>query len=133
MQDSVKGFTLVELLIVIVIIGVLGALVAPDMFSKVGSSERSAALAQMQMFETSLDTYFLDVGNYPQSLNELRRSNQKGWDGPYLKKDVPKDPWGNDYILQTPGPDGSAFLIKSLGSDGQPGGTEDAADIEVRR
>lgn len=126
-----SGFTLIELLIVIVIIGLLGSLVAPQMFSKIGSSKQSTAKAQMQMFETSLDTYFLDVGSYPQSLEQLRMSNETGWDGPYLKKAIPMDPWGNPYQLQVPGPDGVPYLLTSLGRDARTGGEGEDADIIV--
>ncbi len=125
------GFTLVELLIVIVIIGLLGSLVAPQMFGNIGKSKVSVAKAQMQMFETSLDTYFLDVGNYPKNLQELRSSNAKGWAGPYLKKELPLDPWGNPYQLQVPGANGEPYLIVSLGKDNQVGGEGEDADIVV--
>lgn len=125
-----SGFTLVELLIVIVIIGLLGSLVAPEMFSKIGSSKQSTAKAQMQMFETALDTYYLDVGDYPEDLNSLTKSDVAGWDGPYIKK-LPLDPWGNPYMLTTPGPDGASYVIMSLGKDGQQGGDGENEDIKV--
>lgn len=124
-----KGFTLIELLIVIVIIGLLASLVAPTMFSKVSSSQRSTASAQMQMFETALDTYRLDNGTYPKTLEELRKSDKPTWDGPYMPKDIPLDPWGNPYVYKTPGEDGAPYYLASYGSDGQPGGTDDAEDI----
>ncbi|XOV79225.1 MAG: type II secretion system major pseudopilin GspG [Aestuariibacter sp.] len=130
-SPKTNGFTLVELLIVIVIIGLLGSLVAPDMFRNLGKSKQSTAKAQMQMFETSLDTYFLDVGAYPSSLNELRSSNVQGWDGPYLKKDVPLDPWGNEYLISVPGENGQPYTLRSLGKDGQNGGTGENEDIVV--
>jgi len=126
-----SGFTLVELLIVIVIIGLLGSLVAPEMFSKIGSSKQSTAKAQMQFFETALDTYYLDVGQYPSDLQSLKNSNENGWDGPYIKKDVPLDPWGNAYQLTVPGPDGANYQITSFGKDGQPGGKDENEDIKV--
>ena len=126
-----SGFTLVELLIVIVIIGLLGSLVAPQMFSKIGSSKQSTAKAQMQMFETALDTYYLDVGNYPKSLDSLKASTERGWDGPYIKKDVPLDPWGNPYSLTVPGPSGENYVITSYGKDGQQGGEGENQDIRV--
>ncbi|MBE1302119.1 MAG: type II secretion system protein GspG [Alteromonadaceae bacterium] len=130
-MKKVSGFTLVELLIVIVIIGLLGSLVAPQMFGKIGSSKQSTAKAQMQMFETALDTYYLDVGEYPKSLQSLKSSNARGWDGPYIKKDVPLDPWGNPYQLTVPGPNGENYEISSFGKDGQQGGDDENQDIKV--
>ena len=124
-----KGFTLIELLIVIVILGLLASLVAPTMFSKVSSSQRNTAAAQMQMMQTSLDTYLLDMGDYPATLEELRRSDKKGWDGPYLPKAVPMDPWGNPYVYRTPGENGAPFYLASLAKDGQIGGEGDNMDI----
>jgi general secretion pathway protein G len=99
------------------------------MFSKVESSKRNAALAQMQMLQTSLDTYRLDMGNYPTSLNELRASDKNGWDGPYIPKEVPNDPWGNAYIFESPGDNGKAFNLLSYGKDGQAEGKDDDEDL----
>jgi len=126
------GFTLIELLIVIVILGLLLSLVAPAMFSKVSSSQRKTALAQMQMITTSLDTYRLDLGEYPATLDELRHSTKKGWDGPYLPRDVPLDPWGNPYVYTVPGEDGKPYAILSYGKDGRLGGEGDDADITLQ-
>jgi general secretion pathway protein G len=123
------GFTLIELLIVIVILGLLLSLVAPTMFSKVSSSQRKTAMAQMQMLATSLDTFRLDLGGYPVNLAELRQSTQAGWDGPYLPRDVPLDPWGHPYQYKVPGDNGQPYTLSSLGKDGSPGGEGDAEDI----
>lgn len=123
------GFTLIELLIVIVILGLLLSLVAPTMFSKVSSSQRKTAMAQMQMLATSLDTYRLDLGDYPPNLAELRQSTRPGWDGPYLPRELPMDPWGNPYQYQVPGEDNQPFSLRSFGKDGAPGGEDDAEDI----
>lgn len=128
-QKRHQGFTLIELLIVITILGLLMSLVAPKMFNKADSTKRNVASAQIQNIETALDTFRLDVGDYPENLSELRKSTKRGWDGPYLPKDVPLDPWGNEYEYQSPGEDGAAFTLKSLGKDGQVGGDEDDADI----
>lgn len=127
--NAMRGFTLIELLIVIVILGMLMSLVAPAMFSKVDSSKVKTAKAQMEMFRTSLDTYRLDMGGYPQSLDLLFRSDEPGWDGPYLPKKVPLDPWGNEYVYKVPGEDGMPFSLVSYGRDGREGGEDDAADI----
>ena len=124
-----KGFTLIELLIVIVILGLLYSLVAPAMFSKVDSTKVKSAQIQLEMLRTSMEAYRLDMGDYPNSLSELRESSGAGWDGPYLPKSVPKDPWGNDYLYRVPGDGGAAFSLMSLGKDGREGGSDDAADI----
>lgn len=123
------GFTLIELMIVLVILGLLGSLVAPQMFSKVSSTKRKTAAAQMQMFQTALDTYRLDTGDYPNSLEELVRSTRSGWDGPYIPKAVPADPWGNQYIYKTPGDNGAEFSLMSYGKDNQPGGEGESQDV----
>ncbi|WP_144213618.1 type II secretion system major pseudopilin GspG [Shewanella donghaensis] len=128
-ESRESGFTLIELLIVIVILGLLMSLVAPTMFSKVDSSKIKTAEAQMQMLQTSLDTYRLDIGSYPESLSELRTSNKRGWDGPYLPREVPLDPWGNSYNYSRSSNSGEPFSLSSYGRDGQEGGEGDDADI----
>ncbi|UCX03970.1 type II secretion system major pseudopilin GspG [Shewanella glacialimarina] len=129
MKKIQKGFTLIELLIVIVILGLLMSLVAPTMFSKVESSKSKTAMVQMEMIATSLDTYRLDIGSYPKSLEELRSSTLPKWDGPYLPKNVPLDPWNNPYIYSVPGENGEPYTMKSYGKDGQVGGEGDNAEI----
>ena len=129
-----RGFTLLELLVVIVIIGLLAAYVGPKYFSQLGKSEVTIAKAQIDAFEKSLDTYRLDVGRYPtteEGLNALMAAPPAAaakWNGPYLKKGVPADPWGHAYQYRAPGSK-SEYDIVSLGKDGQPGGTGDNADI----
>ena len=128
-----QGFTLIELLIVMVILGILAALVGPRMFGKVGKSRQKAAKAQISLFETAMDTYRLDVGKYPttdQGLEALRvkPDGVEKWDGPYLPKDVPVDPWGNRYVYESPGEHGDYDLI-SLGADGDFGGEGEDEDI----
>jgi general secretion pathway protein G len=130
-KDS--GFTLVELLIVMVIIGLLAALVGPKMFGKVGKSKQKAAKAQITLFETALDTYRLDVGKYPTTdmgLEALRTQPDgiEKWDGPYLSKEIPMDPWGHPYEYRSPGEHGEYDLI-SMGADGGLGGEEEDLDI----
>ena len=128
-----SGFTLVELLIVMVIIGLLAALVGPKMFGKVGKSKQKAAKAQITLFETALDTYRLDMGKYPTTdmgLQALRAKPEDAdkWDGPYLPKDIPRDPWGNPYEYRSPGEHGDYDII-SYGLDGSPGGEGEDTDI----
>lgn len=130
---SCRGFTLLELLVVMVILGLLAAYVAPRYFSQVGKSEVKAARVQIEAFGKALDQYRLDVGHYPtteQGLNALiaRPENENRWDGPYLSKAVPPDPWGRPYSYKYPGQHGEYDLV-SLGTDGQPGGSGQAADI----
>ena len=128
-----KGFTLLELLVVMVIIGLLVSYVGPRYFAQVGKSEVKTAKAQINALEQALDQYRLDVGHYPtteQGLDALfnKPSNVTKWNGPYLKKAAPLDPWGNVYIYKSPGEHGDIDLM-SYGNDGRPGGKDDAADI----
>ncbi len=128
-----RGFTLLEILIVMVIIGLLAGLVAPRYFSQLGQSEIKATRAQISAFEKALDTYRLEVGQYPtteQGLAALvvRPENIAKWTGPYLQKEIPLDPWGKPYQYKSPGERREVDIL-SLGKDGQPGGAGDAADI----
>jgi general secretion pathway protein G len=131
-RTSEFGFTLIELLIVMIILGLLAALVAPKMFQKVGSSKQKAAKTQISMLGTALDAYRLDMGRYPSSeegLDALRKSPGQGsWDGPYLPKDVPPDPWGHPYVYRAPGEHGD-YDLYSLGADGQDGGEGENGDV----
>lgn len=127
------GFTLLELLVVMVIIGLLASYVGPKFFAQIGASEVKTALAQMDAIEKALDQFRIDVGRYPtteQGLGALieRPSGFGRWNGPYLKKEVPPDPWGNPYVYKAPGEHGD-FDLLSLGRDGQPGGSGEAADL----
>ena len=132
-RHSSSGFTLLELLVVMVIIGLLAGYVAPRYFSQVGKSEVKVAQAQIVALGKALDTYRLDIGRYPtteQGLNALmvRPQNEPKWQGPYLQKAVPLDPWGRVYQYKMPGEHGD-FDLWSFGKDGQPGGNDEAADI----
>jgi general secretion pathway protein G len=128
------GFTLLELLVVIVIIGLLAAYVGPKYFAQLGKSEVTVAKAQMEAFEKSLDTFRLDVGRYPTTEEGMAAlmvappTAATKWNGPYLKKGVPADPWGNAYQYRSPGAK-TDYEIVSTGKDGQPGGTGENADI----
>jgi general secretion pathway protein G len=128
-----RGFTLLELLVVMVIIGLLAGIVAPQYFSQLGKSNAKVAKAQIESFGQALDQYRLDVGSYPtteQGLAALRTApaDLPRWQGPYLKRDIPADPWGRPYVYAAPGQHGD-YDLSSLGSDGQPGGTGEAADV----
>ena len=130
---SQRGFTLLELLVVMVIIGLLAGYVGPRFFSQIGKSEVKAARAQIDALEKALDQFRVDNGRYPTTEEGLkalveRPSTTSKWSGPYLKKAVPLDPWERPYIYKAPGEHGEDDL-RSLGKDGQAGGTEEAADI----
>lgn len=127
------GFTLIELMIVLFILGLLAALVAPRLMGRVGKAKQKTAQAQIQMLATALDLYHLDVGRYPTEEEGLRSLYAKpesldAWSGPYLDKAVPKDPWGRDYVYKCPGEHGP-YDLYSMGADGQPGGEGENADI----
>jgi len=127
-----KGFTLIELLVVMVILAMLAAIVGPKLFSKVGKGKQSAAKTQIEMLGQALDSYRLDIGHYPntsEGLNALvTNPGAEGWDGPYLKKALPNDPWGKPYQYQCPGTHGDYDLF-SYGADGAPGGEGENKDV----
>jgi general secretion pathway protein G len=135
MHRKASGFTLLELLVVIVIIGLLAGYVAPRYFSQVGRSEVQVARAQIESLEKALDQYRLDMRRYPsaeEGLDALVAKPQvaDAWQGPYLKKAVPMDPWGRAYVYRVPGDKGE-FQLLSYGRDGKPGGNGEDADIGV--
>jgi general secretion pathway protein G len=128
-----RGFTLIELMVVLTIIAMLAALVVPRLFKNVDKAKIQTTRAQMASLETALDAYKLDVGTYPtteQGMNALqvKPAGVNKWDGPYLKKDVPLDAWGNAYVYKCPSEHGD-YEIVSYGADGHPGGEGINADI----
>ena len=133
MAGKATGFTLLELLVVVAIIGLLAGFVAPRYFGQVGKSEVAVAKAQIDALEKALDQYRLDTGHYPSTelgLTALlqRPANEPKWAGPYLRRDVPLDPWGKPYVYKSPGEKGD-FDLLSYGKDGSPGGTGENADL----
>lgn len=131
-----RGFTLLELLVVVAIIGLLAAYVGPKYFNQIGKSEQAVARSQIEAFSRALGTYRIDVGSYPSTeeglaalVNKPSDSTKAAkWNGPYLEKTPPADPWGRPYLYTSPGSKGD-FDVLSYGKDGQPGGTGDAADV----
>ena len=133
-QLAARGFTLVEILVVITIIGLIMGLVGPRVLNYLSDSKAKAAKIQIESLASAIELYYLDTGRYPSSsegLNSLlvRPGNVSGWNGPYLKGNgLPSDPWGKPYIYRTPGQHG-AYDVISLGADGQEGGAGAAADV----
>lgn len=127
---SQRGFTLVELLLVLVILALIAGLVLPGIIGKAESAKAKAASSQISRISMSVESYYLDTGNVPSSLDELvnQPPGASGWNGPYIKNSLLKDPWGRAYIYTSPGEHGD-FDIQSLGADGQRGGDGKNADI----
>jgi len=131
-DNQEAGFTLIEMLVVLVIITLLATLVGPKLFQKVGSSQVKVAGAQIELLSSALDTYRLDVGDYPtttQGLTALRKAPDgvKHWDGPYLSKSVPADPWDQPYHYKKPGKD-NPYALYTLGRDAKKGGEKEDQD-----
>ena len=133
-----RGLTLIELVVVLIVIGLLAGLVAPQILGRVSDARVTTAKTQIELLGVALENYHLDNGVYPssqQGLSALRVRpsgipDARNWRGPYLKKDVPIDPWGRPYMYKSPGDkDRNGFDIQSLGRDGKPGGTEEDADL----
>lgn len=131
-----QGFTLVELLVVLAILAMLAGLVGPAIINKLDGAKVSTAVTQIADLEKAVDLFKLDVGRFPSRDEGLAALTTKpgsanGWNGPYLRGELPLDPWKNAYIYNIPGPNGG-FQISSLGEDGQPGGEGNAADIKSK-
>jgi len=135
------GFTLIEILVVIILIAVIGSVVAPNVFRHVASAKITTAEAQLRALEAALDAYRLDVGRYPSTDDGLSALEQRpadptgsaNWRGPYLRQAVPTDPWGARYQYRSPSPEGGiGYDLFSFGADGNPGGEGDDSDISVR-
>ncbi len=135
-KQGERGFTLIELLIVMVILVLLASLVGPRLFGQLGAAKAKAARAQIEMMGAALDAYRLDMSKYPPtelgtaalSVAPVDPAAASLWRGPYLKKPVERDPWGNNYIYKSPGTNGE-YELSSLGADGKEGGTGDDADV----
>ncbi len=130
--EKSAGFTLIEILVVMAIIGMLAVMVAPNLFRQQVGAQRDAALSQIQSLQAALDMYRLDVGEYPDSLEGLmdNDSGSASWNGPYLRgSSLPTDPWDNEYIYEDEGQQG--FTLVSYGPDGERGGEGDDADISL--
>ena len=130
-RPVVRAFTLIELLLVLVILGVLAAIVVPKFAGRTEQARITAAVSQIATFGTALDAFEVDTGRYPQGksgLNDLFQQPREaqGWRGPYLKNEVPKDPWGNEYVYECPGKHNpTSYDIMSMGPDGRVGGDDD--------
>jgi len=133
-QRRQAGFTLIEIMVVMVIIGLLMALVGPNLIGRSEKAKVQAAQMQIERLGTVLDTFRLDVGRYPSTQEGLQVLVQRPmgvdrWDGPYLNKGIPKDPWDRPYIYRSPGEAGRPYDLYSLGADGAPGGTDNNRDV----
>jgi len=129
-RQAARGFTLVELLLVLVILALIGGLVLPGIIGKAEGAKVKAAASQINRLAMAVESYYLDTGETPDDLNQLveEPGNLGGWNGPYVKPSSLKDPWGREYVYQYPG-DHSDFDLYSLGADGQPGGEDRNSDI----
>lgn len=131
-----NGFTLLELLVVILIIGLLTGIVGPRFLGQIGRSEVTAAKAQLDAFDKALQAYRIDTGRFPSTAQGLPAllaapADEPRWRGPYLKGQIPLDPWGRAYQYRAPGSPGKDFDLQSLGKDGAAGGTGDDADLII--
>jgi general secretion pathway protein G len=129
-----QGFTLLELLVVLLIIALLAGYVGPKLFGEVGKARSKTAASQMKGMTSALDRYRLDTGHYPPNDAGMQalmtnQGNTPGWDGPYMSGAIPADPWGKAYIYRIPGENGKDYDLFTYGADGKPGGSGEDADI----
>jgi general secretion pathway protein G len=130
-----RGFTLIEILVVVVIIAILAAVVVPNVLSRIADAKNAAAISDITAFNNAMDQYKLDAGDYPSSLDALiTRSDSPKWNGPYLKNQssIPADPWSHPYIYKKPGDNGREYDILSAGPDGQPGTGDDIKSWDLK-
>ena len=125
-----NGFTLIELLVVMAIVAMLAVMVAPNVFRQQAGAMRDVAVSQISALEVALDTYRLDLGRYPNDLEDLVSDNGRdvSWNGPYLRRGLPLDPWNNDYVYER---NDQSFILISFGADGQQGGEGEDSDISL--
>jgi len=130
LSTGARGFTIIELLIVMAILGMLAVMVAPNLFNQADSARRDAVLSQISSLGSALDAYRLDIGQYPDSMEGLVRDNsgRSTWNGPYLRGELPVDPWGNEYQYES---NGREYTLMSYGADGREGGEDNDADISI--
>jgi general secretion pathway protein G len=130
-----RAFTLIEMLVVVLILAILAALIVPRVVNRTSDAKRAKAASDISTLSSLLQQYRIDNDTFPATedgLNALRvqPSDANNWRGPYTTKEIPADPWGNEYVYESPGPDGEDYLIMSYGADGAPGGDSDAMDID---
>lgn len=136
---ALRGFTLIELLLVLVILGVLAAIVVPKFSGRTEQARQTAAQSQIATFGTALDAFEVDTGRYPKGRNGLLELVQQprdaqNWKGPYMKNDIPKDPWGNDYVYECPGKHNpSSYDLMSAGPDGRANTDDDITNYQTKR
>ncbi len=134
-----SGFTLIELLLVLVILGILAAIVVPKFSGRTEQARETAARTQIATFGTALDSFEVDVGYYPKGRNGLgdlftQPRDAQSWRGPYIKNEIPKDPWQNDYVYECPGKNNtSAYDIVSMGPDGRAGTEDDITNYSKKK
>jgi len=130
-SSAARGFTLVELLLVLIILALIGGLVLPNIIGRAEGAKVKAASPQIDRLSMAVQTYYVDTNAFPDTLDQLVDNNSgvSGWNGPYVKRSILKDPWNREYVYQYPGEEGQ-FDIMSLGADGQPGGEDTDADID---